>query len=53
VRRDSDRLMTGTKQVRSFELAGDWLTVTSPWQHALNFPGGPMSCGIVVFERIK
>jgi hypothetical protein len=43
----------GTEQVRSFELAGDRLTVTSPWQHALNFPGAPMSRGIVVFERVK
>jgi lipocalin-like protein len=43
----------GTEQVRSFELAGDRLTVTSPWQHAPNFPGAPMSRGIVVFERIK
>jgi hypothetical protein len=43
----------GTEQVRSFELAGDRLTVTSPWQHAPNFPGAPMSRGIVVFERLK
>jgi hypothetical protein len=42
----------GTEQIRSFELAGDRLTVTSPWQHALNFPAS-MSRGIVVFERVK
>ena len=43
----------GTDQVRSFELAGDKLTVTSPWLHAVNFPGSGLSRGTLVFERVK
>ena len=43
----------GTVQVRDFELAGDRLTVRSPWQHAANFPGASLSRGTVVFERVK
>jgi hypothetical protein len=43
----------GTVQVRDFELAGDLLTVRSPWQHAVNFPGMSLSRGIVVFGRVK
>jgi hypothetical protein len=43
----------GTEQVRSFELTGNRLTVTSPWQHAPNFPDAAMSRGIVVFERVR
>jgi hypothetical protein len=43
----------GTDQVRSFELAGDRLTVTSMWQPAVNFAGSPISRAILVFERVK
>ena len=43
----------GTAQVRDFELVGDRLTVRSPWQHAVNFPGASLSRGIVVFTRVK
>lgn len=43
----------GTVQVRDFELVGDRLTVHSPWQHAVNFPGMSLSRGTVVFERVK
>jgi hypothetical protein len=43
----------GTEQVRFFELAGDRLTVTTPWQHVLNFPDAALSRGIVVFERAR
>jgi hypothetical protein len=43
----------GTEQVRFFELMGDRLTVTTPWQHALNFPDAAMSRGTVVFERVR
>lgn len=43
----------GTVQVRDFELLGDRLTVRSPWQHAVNFPGTGLSRGTVVFERMK
>jgi hypothetical protein len=43
----------GTVQVRGFELAGNRLTVRSPWQQAVNFPGASLSRGIVVFERVK
>jgi hypothetical protein len=43
----------GTEQVRFFELTGDRLTVTTPWQHAPNFPDAAMSRGTVVFERVR
>jgi Lipocalin-like domain len=43
----------GTEQVRFFELMGDRLTVTTPWQHAPNFPDAAMSRGTVVFERVR
>ena len=43
----------GTVQVRAFELAGDRLTVRTPWQHAVNFPGAGLSRGTVVFARVK
>jgi hypothetical protein len=43
----------GTDQVRSFQIAGNRLTVTSPWQAALNFPGAPPSRGTLLFERVK
>lgn len=42
----------GTVQVRDFELAGNRLTVRSPWLHAVNFPAASLSRGIVVFERM-
>jgi hypothetical protein len=40
-------------QVRFFELTGDRLMVTTPWQHAPNFPDAAMSRGTVVFERVR
>jgi hypothetical protein len=43
----------GAKQVRSYELAGDRLTVTSMWQPSPNFPGAPVTRGILVFDRVK
>jgi hypothetical protein len=43
----------GTMQVRDFELVNDRLTVRSPWQHAVNFPGASLSRGTVVFERVR
>jgi len=43
----------GTDQVRSYEIIGDRLNVTSPWVHALNFPGSGLSRGSLVFERVK
>ena len=43
----------GTEQVRSFQIVGNRLTVTSPWQAAPNFPGSPLSRGTVIFERVK
>jgi hypothetical protein len=43
----------GTEQVRSFELVGDRLTVTSMWQPAVNVPGSPVARGVLVFERVK
>lgn len=43
----------GTDQVRSFQIVGNRLTVTSTWQAAVNFPGAPLSRGTVIFERVK
>jgi hypothetical protein len=43
----------GTDQVRSFQIAGNHLTVTSTWQAAVNFPGSPASRGTLLFERVK
>ena len=43
----------GTDQVRSYEIIGDRLNVTSPWLHALNLPGSGLSRGSLVFERVK
>lgn len=43
----------GTEQVRSYSLVGDRLTVTSMWQPGTNFPGSPMTRGILVFSRVK
>jgi hypothetical protein len=43
----------GTEQVRSFELVGDKLTVTSMWQPSVVVPGSPMARGVLVFERVK
>jgi hypothetical protein len=43
----------GTDQVRSFQIVGNRLTVTSTWQSAVNFPGAPLSRGTLVFERVK
>jgi len=43
----------GTDQVRTFQIVGGRLTVTSTWQAALNFPGSPLSRGSLVFERVK
>jgi hypothetical protein len=43
----------GTEQVRSYQLVGDRLTVTSMWQPSPNFPGSPVTRGILVFDRVK
>ena len=43
----------GTEQVRSFELVGDKLTVTSMWQPSVVVSGSPMARGVLVFERVK
>ena len=43
----------GTDQVRSFQIVGNRLTVTSTWQAAVNFPGSPPSRGTLLFERVK
>jgi hypothetical protein len=43
----------GTDQVRTFQIVGNRLMVTSMWQPALNFPGSPLSRGSLVFERVK
>lgn len=43
----------GTDQVRSYEIIGNRLNVTSPWLHALNFPGAGLSRGLLVFERVR
>jgi hypothetical protein len=43
----------GTDQVRTFQIAGNRLIVTSTWQSAVNFPGSPPSRGSLVFERVK
>jgi len=43
----------GTDQVRSYEIIGDRLNVTSPWLHAPNFPETGLSRGSLVFERVK
>ena len=43
----------GTDQVRSYELVGDRLTVTSMWQPQVNIPGSPVARGILQFERVK
>ena len=43
----------GTDQVRTFQVVGDRLMVTSTWQAAVNFPGSPLSRGSLVFERVK
>jgi Lipocalin-like domain len=43
----------GTDQVRSYEIAGDRLTVTSMWQPSPNIPGSPITRGILVFDRVK
>jgi hypothetical protein len=43
----------GTKQVRSYALIGDRLTVTSMWQPSLSIAGSPMTRGILVFARVK
>ena len=43
----------GTDQVRSFQIAGNRLTVTSTWQAAANFPDSPPSRGTLLFERVK
>ena len=43
----------GTEQVRSFQIVGNRLTVTSTWQAAVNFPGSPPSRGTLLFERVK
>jgi hypothetical protein len=43
----------GTDQVRSFQIVGNRLTVTSTWQAALNFPDSPPSRGTLLFERVK
>jgi hypothetical protein len=43
----------GTDQVRTFQIAGNRLIVTSTWQAALNFPDSPLSRGSLVFERVN
>jgi hypothetical protein len=43
----------GTEQVRSFELVGDKLTVTSMWQPSVVVSNSPMARGVLVFERVK
>jgi hypothetical protein len=43
----------GTDQVRSYEIVGDRLTVTSMWQPFPNIPGSPVIRGILVFDRVK
>jgi hypothetical protein len=43
----------GTDQVRTFQIIGNRLLVTSTWQSAVNFPGSPPSRGSLVFERVK
>ena len=43
----------GTDQVRTFQIVGNRLMVTSMWQPAVNFPGLPLSRGSLVFERVK
>jgi hypothetical protein len=43
----------GTDQVRTFQITGNRLMVTSTWQSAVNFPGSPPSRGSLVFERVK
>jgi Lipocalin-like domain len=43
----------GTDQVRSFQIVGNRLMVTSTWQPAVNFPGSPLSRGMLIFERVK
>jgi len=43
----------GTDQVRTFQIVGNRLLVTSTWQAAVNFPGSPPSRGSLVFERVK
>ena len=43
----------GTDQVRTFQIVGNRLIVTSTWAAALNFPGSPLSRGKLVFERAK
>jgi hypothetical protein len=43
----------GTEQVRSFELVGDKLTVTSMWQPSVVVSGSPIARGVLVFERVK
>jgi hypothetical protein len=45
--------LDGTEQMRSYEIIGDRLKVTSPWLHALNFAGAGLSRGTLVFERVK
>jgi Lipocalin-like domain len=48
-----DPAWDGTDQVRSFQIVGNRLTVTSTWQAAVNFPGLPPSRGTLLFERAK
>jgi Lipocalin-like domain len=43
----------GTDQMRTFQIVGNRLMVTSTWQPAVNFPGSPLSRGSLVFERVK
>jgi hypothetical protein len=43
----------GTDQVRTFQIVGNRLMVTSMWQPAVNFSGSPLSRGSLVFERVK
>jgi len=43
----------GTDQVRTFQVVGNRLMVTSMWQAAVNFPSSPLSRGSLVFERVK
>src|SRR6202521_873323 len=43
----------GTDQMRTFQIVGNRLMVTSMWQAAVNFPGSPLSRGSLVFERVK
>jgi hypothetical protein len=48
-----DPTWRGTKQIRSYVLLGDRLTVTSMWELSLSIAGSPITCGILVFERVK